>query len=93
MKAFWKGQLIAESDDIVIVEDNPYFPVTSLNLQYFKSGNTTSIGPWKGTASYYSIEVSGEVNNDAAWHYPAPKDAVKNIAGRVAFWRGVVIVS
>lgn len=91
MKAIWKNQILAESDDTVVVENNHYFPVSSLRMDYFVSSNTTSLCPWKGQASYYSIVVEGDENKDAAWFYPAPKEAAKNITGRVAFWRGVKI--
>ena len=88
-KAVWNGVVLAESDDTVIVEGNHYFPVESLNKAYFSEGKTHTTCPWKGVASYYDIQVNGEVNKDAAWFYPKPKEAAANINGRVAFWRGV----
>lgn len=91
MKAFWKGTIVAESDRTVVVEGNHYFPPDSIAWEYFRESATTSVCPWKGQASYYDIEVAGEVNKDAAWSYPNPKDPAKHIAGYVAFWRGVEV--
>ncbi|MDX2286387.1 MAG: DUF427 domain-containing protein [Bacteroidia bacterium] len=92
MKAIWKDTVIAESADTVVVEGNHYFPADSLRQEYFRSSDLHSVCPWKGTASYYHVAVGGEVNQDAAWYYPAPSAAAKQIGGRVAFWRGVRIV-
>lgn len=89
VKAVWNGVVLAESDDTVIVEGNHYFPVESLNKTYFSESNTHTTCPWKGVASYYDIQVDGQVNKDAAWFYPKTKEAAANINGRVAFWRGV----
>lgn len=89
MKAVWNGTVLAESNDTVVVEGNHYFPLDSIHREYFKESSTHTICPWKGTASYYSIEVNGEENRDAAWYYPEPKEAAKQITDRVAFWRGV----
>jgi uncharacterized protein (DUF427 family) len=91
-KATWNGVILAESDATVVVENNQYFPADSLNKEYFKDSNTHSSCGWKGLCSYYSIEVDGQTNPDAAWYYPEPKDAAKNIAGYVAFWKGVKVV-
>lgn len=88
-QAIWQNTVLADSNDIVEVEGNSYFPAESLTKQYFKPSATTTTCPWKGTASYYSIDIDGQQNPDAAWYYPAPKDAAKQIKGRVAFWRGV----
>jgi len=90
-KASWNGQTIAESKDIVEVEGNLYFPSDSVNKEFIKASSTTSTCPWKGNAKYYSLTVHGEENQDAAWYYPDPKPAARNIQGRVAFWRGVEI--
>ncbi|GLY31248.1 DUF427 domain-containing protein [Kineosporia sp. NBRC 101731] len=89
MRATWNGTVIAESDDIVEVEGNPYFPASSLRQDLFSESSTTSVCPWKGTASYYSVTVDGTENTDAAWYYPAPKEAAAQIKDRVAFWKGV----
>ncbi len=89
MKATWKGAVLAESDDTVVVEGNQYFPADSLNREHFRESETHTVCPWKGTASYYDVLVGGEVNADAAWYYPEPKEAAKEIKDRVAFWRGV----
>lgn len=90
-QAIWNNQVIAESDDLVRVEGNYYFPADSLNQNFIRESNSNSVCPWKGTASYYSIEVDGQTNTDAAWYYPNPKDAAAEIKNRVAFWRGVEI--
>ncbi len=92
-RATWNGKVLAESDDIVVVEGNLYFPEESLNKDYFVESNHHTTCPWKGEASYYSVTVDGETNRDAAWYYPTPKDAAKQITGRVAFWRGVEVES
>jgi uncharacterized protein (DUF427 family) len=82
---------LAESDRCEVVEGNQYFPADSLDMQYFQPSNTSSTCSWKGVASYYHVVVDGQVNQDAAWYYPMPKDAAKNIAGYVAFWRGILV--
>ncbi|MFC1772716.1 DUF427 domain-containing protein [Pseudomonadota bacterium] len=92
MKAIWKGTTIAESNDTVVVEGNHYFPMSAVNMEYMKPSDTTTVCPWKGVASYYSINVGSELNTDAAWYYPEPKEAAKNIQEHVAFWRGVEVV-
>lgn len=89
MKAIWNGETIAESDDTVVVEGNHYFPADSVRQEYLTGSDLTSVCPWKGTASYYSLSVHGEVNENAAWFYPEPKEAAEEIRGRVAFWKGV----
>lgn len=93
MKAVWKDTVIAQSDDTVVVEGNHYFPVESVRRELLVESATHTVCPWKGTASYYSIRVGGEENRDAAWYYPEPKDAAKQIRGRVAFWKGVKVVA
>ena len=92
MKAVWQGKTIAESDDTIVVENNHYFPADSLESQFFIDSDKTSSCFWKGQAKYYSVVVDGEVNQDAAWYYPSPKEAAQNITGRVAFWKGVQVV-
>jgi uncharacterized protein (DUF427 family) len=91
MKATWNGTVIAESNDTVVVEGNHYFPFDSVNQDVLAPSLHTSVCPWKGTASYYSLVVDGKTNDDAVWIYPEPKEAAKEIAGRVAFWKGVVV--
>jgi len=91
MQAIWNDKIIADSNDTVIVEGNHYFPADSVRKQYLKPSNTHTTCPWKGIASYYSIEVDGDTNTDAAWYYPEPKNAAMNIKGRIAFWKGVKI--
>ena len=91
MKATWNGAVLAESDDTVVVEGNHYFPPDSIRREHFRESETHTVCPWKGTASYYDVVVGGEVNSDAAWYYPRPKDAAKEIKDRVAFWRGVKV--
>ncbi len=93
MKAIWKGTVIAESEETIKIEGNHYFPKSSIKEEYFKESATKTTCAWKGVASYYSVEVNGEANPDAAWYYPTPKEAAKQIAGYVAFWRGVEVVS
>ncbi|OGT83512.1 MAG: hypothetical protein A3H91_11885 [Gammaproteobacteria bacterium RIFCSPLOWO2_02_FULL_61_13] len=90
-KATWNGAVLAESGQFEIVEGNVYFPPSALKREYFRPSDTHTTCPWKGVASYYHVEVNGEVNRDAAWFYPATKDAAKNIEGYVAFWRGVQV--
>ena len=90
-KATWNGKLLAESDQTEIVEGNHYFPPDSITKECFRESNTTTVCGWKGTASYYDVVVDGEVNNDAAWYYPTPKEAATNITGYVAFWKGVEV--
>lgn len=92
MQAIWNDTVIAESDDTVVVEGNHYFPSSALRRELFSETATTSSCPWKGTASYYSVTVDGRENKDAAWYYPTPKDAAKEIKDRVAFWKGVRVV-
>jgi uncharacterized protein (DUF427 family) len=91
MRATWKGTTVAESDDTIVVEGNHYFPRESVVESLVRETDTHTVCPWKGTASYLSVVVDGEENVDAAWYYPEPKDAAREIAGRVAFWRGVVV--
>jgi uncharacterized protein (DUF427 family) len=91
VQAIWNGEIIAESDQTVVVEGNHYFPVESVRGQFLELSETHSTCPWKGLASYYSVVVNGNRNADAAWYYPEPKDAAREIAGRVAFWKGVEV--
>jgi uncharacterized protein (DUF427 family) len=91
MKATWNGATIAESDDTVVVEDNHYFPADSVRAEYLRDSDTHTTCPWKGLASYKSIAVDGQLNADAAWYYPEPKDAAAEIKDRFAFWRGVEV--
>ena len=93
MKATWNGQVIAESDKTKIIEGNHYFPPETINADFFKPSETHSVCAWKGTASYYNVEVDGEVNKDAAWYYPQISDMAKDIQGYVAFWKGVEVTS
>ena len=89
MKAIWNDQILAESDTTEIVEGNHYFPPESINKEYFKESDHSTVCPWKGDASYWHIEVDGQTNENAAWYYPEPKDAAKQIKDHVAFWKGV----
>jgi uncharacterized protein (DUF427 family) len=90
-KATWSGVVLAESDETVVGEGNHYFPASSVNEEYFVDSDTHSTCPWKGTASYRSVVVDGQANADAAWIYPAPKDAAAEIEDHVAFWKGVSV--
>ena len=91
MKAIWNEQVIAESDDTVVVEGNHYFPPESVQREFLQDSATTTVCPWKGTANYYTLVVDGKSNPDAAWYYAETKPAADQIRGRVAFWRGVQI--
>ncbi len=91
MKATWNGATLAESDHCIVVEGNQYFPPDAITASYFRESNAHTTCPWKGLASYYTIEVNGQTNKDAAWHYPAPKEAAQNIQGYIAFWNGVTV--
>ena len=92
MKAIWNGKVIAESDDIINIEGNSYFPLVSLDKSYLKESDTHTVCPWKGTASYYSLEVDGKQNIDAVWYYANPSEKAKDIKDRIAFWKGVQVV-
>lgn len=92
MRAIWRGQTIADSDDTVVVEGNHYFPAGSVRRELLHESDMHTTCPWKGVASYYDVVVDGEVNKDAAWYYPEPREAASNIQERVAFWRGVEVV-
>jgi uncharacterized protein (DUF427 family) len=93
MKAVWNGTVIAESQDTVIVEGNHYFPLTSVNPALLEPSTHTSVCPWKGTANYYTLKVNDARNVNAVWYYAEPKDAARQIKGRVAFWKGVNVVA
>jgi len=92
-RALWNGKVIAESDVTETVEGNTYFPESSLKREYFRPSSTTSTCPWKGQARYMSLLIDGQENPDAAWYYPTPKTAASQIAGRVAFWKGVKVTA
>jgi uncharacterized protein (DUF427 family) len=91
-KAIWNGVVLAESDQTIVVEGNHYFPPDSVHKEYFTETRSHTICPWKGTASYYSINVNDQTNRDGAWFYPSAKDAARQIKDYVAFWRGVQVV-
>ncbi len=91
MKAIWKDEVIAESEETVVIEGNHYFPPTSVNNEFLVESSTTTVCPWKGEASYYDIVVGDNVNKDGAWYYPAPKAEAAEIIDHVAFWRGVQV--
>ena len=91
LRAIWNGAVLAESDDIVMVEGNAYFPRESLNEQYLEESRHHSLCPWKGVASYLNVVVFGEKNENAAWYYPHPSPLARKIKDRVAFWHGVQI--
>ncbi len=92
MKAIWNDEVIAESNETVVIEGNHYFPASSVNEDFLKPSDTVYECPWKGTANYYNVSVAGAENPDAAWYYANPKDAAKEIAGHVAFGNGIQIV-
>ena len=91
--ARWNGEIIAKSDQTTIVEGNHYFPIESVREEFLRPSNTHTTCSWKGVASYYTLDVNGRQNVDAAWFYPAPKDAAKEITGYLAFWRGVEVTA
>ncbi len=91
MKAIWNDTVLAESDDTIVIEGNHYFPPETVNKSYFKNSDTHSICPWKGKASYYTVEVEGKENKDAAWYYPDTKEMAKKFENYVAFWKGVEV--
>jgi uncharacterized protein (DUF427 family) len=91
MRATWRDAVLAESDETVVVEGNHYFPEDAVRREHFRASATHTTCPWKGEASYYDIIVGAEINRDAAWYYPHPKDAAKEIAGHVAFWKGIKV--
>ncbi len=90
-KATWNGSVIAESEDTVVVEGNHYFPPEAVRKEFLHTSDHHTVCPWKGTASYYDVVVNGQVNKNAAWYYPAPKEAARQITGRIAFWMGVKV--
>lgn len=90
-KATWNGVVLAESDRCEVVEGNQYFPPDSITRGHFKASDTHTVCSWKGTASYYDVVVNGQTNKDAAWYYPEPKDAAKQIKDYIAFWHGVKV--
>ncbi len=91
VKAVWNGQTLAESADYQVVEGNIYFPPQSVEWEYFQESDKQYTCPWKGKARYYNIVVTDKVNKNAAWSYPEPKEAAKNIGGYVAFGNGVIV--
>ncbi len=91
MKAIWNNTVIAQSDETIVVEGNHYFPLSSVQEDYLQASDKTTYCFWKGTANYYTLDVDGEQNKDAAWYYCEPKSRAKNIKGYVAFWRGVEV--
>jgi len=91
MQARWNGQLLAESDDTVVVEGNHYFPAETVNKDYLIASDTTSFCGWKGDCNYHSVRVNDEVNKDAAWYYADPYERAENIRGRIAFWKGITV--
>jgi uncharacterized protein (DUF427 family) len=91
MKAVWNNQVLAESDETIVIEGNHYFPPDSAKMEFFKSSDTHTTCPWKGLASYHDVVVEGETNKDAAWFYAEPSEAAKEITGYIAFWNGVEV--
>jgi uncharacterized protein (DUF427 family) len=93
VRAVWKGQVLAESDETVVVEGNHYFPPDAVRREFFAPSDTHTTCPWKGLASYYTVNVDGATNRDAAWYYPEPKQEAAQIRDYVAFWHGVTVES
>lgn len=92
-KAVWNGTVIAESDQTIVVEGNHYFPPAAVHQENLEASSHHTVCGWKGTASYYHVVAGGKKNENAAWYYPTPYDAAKNIAGYVAFWKGVQVTA
>ena len=90
-KATWKGELLAESDDCIVVEGNQYFPKGDVRMEKLQPSDTHTVCGWKGTASYYDVVVGSEVNKDATWYYPEPMDGATHVKDRIAFWKGVQV--
>lgn len=90
-KAIWNGEVIAESDDIELVEGNQYFPRSAVRSELLEPSETHSSCHWKGEASYFTLNVNGERNTDAAWYYPEPLKGAEAVTDRVAFWKGVTV--
>ncbi len=90
-RAIWNNAVIAESEKTETVEGNHYFPPNTIKPEHFRESQTHTMCGWKGTASYYDVVVGDDVNRDAAWYYPTPLPAAEQIAGYVAFWKGVRI--
>ncbi|HEY6817303.1 MAG TPA: DUF427 domain-containing protein [Croceibacterium sp.] len=93
VEAIWNEQVIAHSNSTVVVEGNHYFPRADVDTSLLAQSATTSECPWKGTAHYYTLELDGERNEDAAWYYPDPKQEAEIIRDRIAFWNGVKVVA
>ena len=93
MKALWNGEIIAQSDETIVIENNHYFPQDAIIKEFFAPSNKHTHCPWKGEASYYDVVVNGTVNSDAAWFYPEPKEAAAEIKNHVAFWKGVEVIA
>jgi uncharacterized protein (DUF427 family) len=89
MRAIWNDEVLADSNETILVEGNHYFPPASLNMEFFKKSDKQTVCSWKGTANYYDLDVHGQSNQASAWYYPEPKSAANNIGGYVAFWKGV----
>ena len=90
-QAIWNGTVIADSDNTETVDGNNYFPPESINREFFRQSDATTVCSWKGTASYYDVVVNDQVNEQAAWFYADPKPEAENIKGYVAFWKGVEV--
>ena len=90
-RATWNGVVLAESDDVIVVDGYTYFPDAALHREHLRPSTHTSICGWKGTASYWDVVAEGKVNPNAAWAYPDPKPEAKHVKGRTAFWKGVQI--
>lgn len=92
MRAIWNNEVIAESNNTIVLEGNHYFPFDSVNQIFLRDSTHTSTCGWKGLANYYSIDVNGKVNENAVWVYRNPKASAAEIKDYVAFWHGVVVI-
>lgn len=92
MKAIWNDTVIAQSNNTIVIEGNHYFPVDTIKSEYFRASETHTVCHWKGEASYFDIAIGDDINKDAAWYYPNPKELASSIKNYVAFWKGVNVV-
>jgi len=92
MQAIFNGTVIAESDDIVMVDGNPYFPRSSMREDFYRVSDHTSVCGWKGRARYWDVVVGDQVISNAVWAYDTPKPDAESIRERFAFYRGKGVV-
>lgn len=91
MKAIWNNRVVAESEDTVVVENNHYFPLESVKMEYLSRNGGTYTCHWKGVCDYYDVTVDGKTSHNGVWTYPDPTSEAAQIKGRFAFWQGVAV--